>query len=48
MHPPYLRLAEHTILVLNIRIIFVCIRMYAYVRMFGHPEIEISLLCAPN
>ena len=44
----YSRLAEHTILDLNIRIIFVCIRIYAYVRMFGHPQIEISLLRAPN
>ena len=43
-----LRLAEYTILDLNIRIIFACIRIYAYVRIFGHPQIEISLLCAPN
>ena len=41
-------LAEHTILDLNIRIIFVCILIYAYVRKFGHPQIEISLLRAPN
>ena len=42
------RLAEHTILDLNIRIIFICIRIYAYVRMLGHPQMEISLLRAPN
>ena len=44
----YVRLAEYTILDLNIRIIFVCIPIYAYVRIFGHPQIEISLLSAQN
>ena len=43
-----LRLAQHTILHIKIRVIFVCVRTYAYVRMFGHPPMEISLLRAPK
>ena len=44
----YVRLAECTILDLTIRIIFVCICINAYVRIFGRPQIEFSLLRAPD
>ena len=44
----YVRLAEYTILDLNIRMIFVRLRIYAYVHIFGHLQIKITLLRAPN